>query len=83
METWIYGGNLPELILKLDIDRYYQAMSWYALLSGYGIFPEQHQLVEGSAKAHKHDLLSLDKFITACASNFPPHRQLLPHAILS
>ncbi len=83
MQTWINGGNLPELILKLDIDRYYQAMSWYALLSGYGIFPERHQLVEGSAKAHKHDLLSLDKFITACASNFPPHRQLLPHAILS
>jgi len=79
MHTWVSGGNLPELILKLDIDRYYQAMSWYALLSGYGIFPDQSQLVEGSAKAHKYDLKDLDKFIAACSRNFPRHSLLLSH----
>lgn len=83
MQTWINGGNLSEIIIQREMDRYYQPMSWYALLSGYGVFPDHQQLMAGSPKAHKHNLQQLDKFITACASNFPRHKELLPHAHLS
>lgn len=80
MHAWVSGDNVSQVIVQRDMDRYYSPMSWYALLAGYGIFPDQQQLVAGSAKAHQYNLDELDRFIAACARNFPPHHQLFRRA---
>jgi 2-polyprenyl-6-methoxyphenol hydroxylase-like FAD-dependent oxidoreductase len=77
LQGWVNGGDVAQLVRSRDMDRYYQPMSWYALLCGYGMFLDQERLVAGSAKAHKHNLADIDQFLQRCAMNFKPHHEVL------
>lgn len=77
LDCWTSGGDLNKEILRQNIDKYYTAMSWHTILSGYGIFPER--LVPGSHKAHQFNLSEIDSFLSKCCANFRPAHQLISH----
>ena len=51
----------------------YPTMSWYSLLAGMGVFPEDANLRAPTALEGQHDLAGVDNLIARSASNFPDH----------
>lgn len=74
-ECWLSGGDMREEIRRQDIGRYYSDMSWQAMLSGYGRFPES--LRPPDAADQRFDIAVIDDFIERSALNFRPHREAL------
>ena len=70
LHCWTSGGDLGAEIERLGIARYYSAISWHCLLSGYGLYPDTATL---RAPSDPVDFSWLDGFIAACARNFDYH----------
>jgi hypothetical protein len=68
VETWINNGDITSLLNLRDMERYYLPMSWYTLLSGYGIYPQPTQSVDHLIEQNK--LQDIESFIEACSLNF-------------
>ena len=77
LQTWVNAGNVVEQITRREMDKYYLPMSWYTLLSGYGLFPDRQALQPGTAKAHRYRLDDIDAFIAGCSLNFQEQAALL------
>lgn len=71
-ECWFSGGDMQEEVRRQDIARYYAAMSWQCMLSGYGRLPRAQRAP--TAAEQKFDMTRIDDFLARCALNFPPHR---------
>ncbi|GAB4138492.1 MAG: tryptophan 7-halogenase [Sphingomonadales bacterium] len=78
LDCWFSGGDMREEIRRQDISRYYTAMSWQAMLGGYGHFPKKLRAPEADEK--RFDMHVIDDFITRCALNFPAHSDMLTGA---
>jgi flavin-dependent dehydrogenase len=77
MTSWFTGTDLAEELARLDIARYYSALSWHCLLAGYGTFPPDEKLkasIEGLSLA---DMAQVDGFVSGCAQNFGSHKAAL------
>lgn len=77
LQTWMKGENLSDELARQKIDNYYPSVSWHCLLAGYGIYPQQHQLVKGNDFANKYKLPKITDYIARCGLNFKPHRDVL------
>lgn len=77
LNCWIKGGDLNKEIERLKIGRYYPAISWYCLLAGYGVFPEEKQLKPMNDHAKNIDINKIDDFIKSCCLNFKSQTELL------
>ncbi len=77
LNAWMSGANLTEEIERQGIGKYYPSMSWHCLLAGYGIFPNQEQLMQPNDEAARYKMHDIDDFIQRCALNFKGHRALL------
>ncbi len=77
LQTWVSGKNLSDELHRQDIDKYYPSVSWHCLLAGYGIYPEQSQLIAGNEEANKYDLSQVQDYIARCGLNFEDHRAQL------
>lgn len=80
MTCWFTGGELDKEVERLDIDRYYSALSWHCLLAGYGNFPPEAKMQPPEAGLPLVDMAWIDRFVSGCAQNFDDHRQALRHA---
>ncbi|KZN68286.1 tryptophan halogenase [Pseudoalteromonas luteoviolacea CPMOR-1] len=81
LNTWVQGKNLSDELDRQDIDKYYPSVSWHCLLAGYGIYPEQHQLVAASQAANKYEMSQVREYIRRCGLNFTDHRTQLARFI--
>ena len=74
LHTWFTGGDLVGEIRRQDIGRYYSPISWHCLLAGYGTFPDAARLrpTDGG-----FDMARIDDFVSRCALNFTPHKEML------
>ncbi|MDE2437211.1 MAG: tryptophan 7-halogenase [Sphingomonadales bacterium] len=77
MTSWFRGGELDAEIEHLGIQRYYAPLSWHCLFAGYGQFPDAAKLKPPEADLPLADMAGVDRFIAACAMNFPAHDDLL------
>lgn len=77
LQTWMKGENLTDELARQKIDNYYPSVSWHCLLAGYGIYPEQHQLIKGNEFANKYDVGTIKNYIERCGLNFKAHRDIL------
>lgn len=68
IETWISGGDMASVLKARSMDKYYLPMSWYALLSGYGIYPGVAQA--SAVNVADPNLAKVDDFVAACCSHF-------------
>lgn len=74
IETWVHGGDLHVLVNERKMGLYYQPMSWYSLLSGYGIFPSEQGSLSQVLNANAKNLSKVDLFIERCTLNFRDQR---------
>jgi hypothetical protein len=77
LRTWLASRPIIPGLKKGDFGRSYPTMSWYAMLAGMGLFPDQTQMRAPSAEEAQHDLEALDNLIQRSALNFPDHREFL------
>ncbi len=75
--TWMSRKPLAPGLRAGHFGQGYPIVSWYALLAGMGIFPDELQAPKGHQA--RHDLAAVDDFVSRCATNFPDHRELLAH----
>ena len=74
--TWLQAQDLSAELARQDIERYYNAGSWYSLMAGMGVFPPVRP---GSADAgvNARQRREMQEFLRRCALNFRDHRQVL------
>lgn len=77
MQCWMHGEDLKAELEQQGIDKYYTAMSWHSIFSGYGTYLPADKLRQGTAKAYQHNLQEIDDFIIRCGLNFRPHSEVL------
>lgn len=75
--SWMSGKDIAQEVERLKISQYYSAPSWYCIMAGMGVFPEQEKLRQPNARDHLYDLDKLDDFLERCSSNFPDHKTYL------
>lgn len=73
--TWLSRKPLAAALKQGRFGQGYPIVSWYALLAGMGLFPDDLQ--PPTADQARHRLDAVDDFVARSASNFPDHRELL------
>ncbi len=74
---WFTGADLSAEISRLDIAKYYSAISWHSLLAGYGIFPDDAKITPPGNDIILHDMEEIERFLQRCAINFEKHSHFL------
>jgi 2-polyprenyl-6-methoxyphenol hydroxylase-like FAD-dependent oxidoreductase len=74
LTCWFTGQDFSREVHDQDIARYYAPLSWHCLLAGYGTFPEDAKLSTPEAGLMLGDMEEIDRFVSACARNFPSHQ---------
>ncbi len=77
LTAWVSGKNITDELERQNLDAYFPSLSWNCLLAGKGIYPTREQVRPGNELAHKYDLKGIERYLTGCALNFPPHREQL------
>ncbi|QEY14901.1 tryptophan 7-halogenase [Cellvibrio sp. KY-GH-1] len=78
LQTWLSGADISEALQSTGLNRHYKVNSWVYLLSGMGIFPPEHQLVQASPDdLAKVPLDSIVDFFERCALNHMPQAEAL------
>ncbi|GAA0473557.1 tryptophan 7-halogenase [Parasphingorhabdus litoris] len=77
LTNWYIGGDLAAEIARLDISKYYSAISWHSLLAGYGTFPDDAKITPPGEDIVHHDMDDIGRFLERCALNFSDHAAAL------
>jgi hypothetical protein len=75
--AWLAAKPLVPGIDQGIFGKGYPTMSWYCLLAGVGLFPDDANLRAPTAQEGKHDLAAIDNLLGRSALNFPDHRACL------
>ena len=75
--AWLASKPLVGAIRQGQIGRGYPTLSWYCLLAGVGLFPEDSDLRAPTAQESQYDLDGLDHLLERSVLNFPDHREFL------
>jgi glycine/D-amino acid oxidase-like deaminating enzyme len=75
LKTWLARRPIVGGIQQGTFGQGYPVMSWYSLLAGMGLFPEDGEL--RPPHESPHSLAAIDNLIQRSALNFPEHRELL------
>ncbi|MGN6229094.1 MAG: tryptophan halogenase family protein [Dyella sp.] len=77
LKTWLARRPIVGGIQQGAFGQGYPVMSWYSLLAGMGLFPEQASVPMSGAQAPPHSVAAIENLIERSALNFPDHRSLL------
>ncbi|MDO6422163.1 tryptophan halogenase family protein [Saccharophagus degradans] len=77
LSSWMQGKNITQELEQQQLDAYFPNISWNCLLAGKGIYPDKSQLRKGNELAHKYKTTDINKFIKACAMNYPTQAEVL------
>jgi tryptophan 6-halogenase len=77
LQTWLASRSLVPGLDKGVFGRGYPTLSWYSLLAGMGIFPEDDRLRAPTAQEAQYDLACVDNLLERSAMNFPDHAAFL------
>ena len=75
--AWLASKPLVGGIRQGKIGRGYPTLSWYSLLAGVGLFPENENLRAPTLQESQYDLDGLDQLLERSALNFPDQREFL------
>ena len=75
--TWMAGKSIAAGVGKQVIGKGYPIFSWYCIMSGMGIFPDQQDLRSATADESKYDMAEIDNLLTRSAANFRDQKDLL------
>lgn len=77
LRTWLASRPITAGIAHGKFGRGYPIMSWYSLLAGMGLFPDDREMRPPTAQEAKYDMAEIDTLIARSAANFPDHREFL------
>jgi 2-polyprenyl-6-methoxyphenol hydroxylase-like FAD-dependent oxidoreductase len=73
---WMSGNSIaPEV--KESIGNAYPVFSWYCIMTGMGIFPDQKDLRPANAGENRYSMAEIDNLLARSAVNFRHQRELL------
>ena len=75
--TWMAGKNISAGVSKQVIGKGYPIFSWYSIMSGMGIFPDQAELRPATAEESKYDMAEIDNLLQRSATNFRDQKEVL------
>ena len=75
--TWMAGKSIAAGVGKQVIGKGYPIFSWYCIMSGMGIFPDQQDLRPANMDESKYDMAEIDNLLTRSAANFRDQKDLL------
>lgn len=75
--TWMAGKSIAAGVGKQVIGKGYPIFSWYCIMSGMGIFPDQKDLRSATADEGKYDMAEIDNLLQRSAENFRDQKDLL------
>ena len=75
--AWLASKPIVPGINKGTFGKGYPTVSWYALLAGVGLFPDDANLRAPTAVEGQYDLAGIDNLLERSADNFPDHRACL------
>ena len=77
LRTWLASRPIAPGIANGTFGRGYPIMSWYSLLAGVGLFPDDRETRSPTPQEAKYDMTEVDSLIERSAMNFPDHREFL------
>ena len=77
LRTWLASRPITAGIAQGRFGRGYPIMSWYSLLAGVGLFPDDRETRPPTPQEAKYDMAEIDTLIERSAMNFPDHREFL------
>ncbi len=77
LRTWLASRPITAGIAQGKFGRGYPIMSWYSLLAGVGLFPDDREARPPTAQEAKYDMAEIDTLLERSAMNFPDHREFL------
>lgn len=77
LRTWLASRPISAGIAKGTFGRGYPIMSWYSLLAGMGLFPDDREMRPPTRQEAKYDMAEIDTLLDRSAMNFPDHREFL------
>jgi hypothetical protein len=73
---WMAGNSIVTPV-KQSIGQAYPVFSWYCIMAGMGIFPDQKSLRPPNASEKKFSMAEIDNLLTRSAVNFRHQKELL------
>jgi len=75
--TWMAGKSIVPGLRAQVIGHGYPIVSWYAIMSGMGIFPDAHDLRPPSAQEARYDMTKIDDLLERSVGNYLDHGEAL------
>jgi hypothetical protein len=63
--------------VKESTGKAYPVFSWYCIMTGMGIFPDQQDLRPANAREGQYSMAEIDNLVTRSGANFRGQRELL------
>jgi tryptophan 6-halogenase len=79
LSLWLNGKNISPAVRRQELGKGYPVFSWYSILAGMGIFPEQKDLRAPSADEARFRMEEIDNLLDRSAANYRDHREALEH----
>jgi 2-polyprenyl-6-methoxyphenol hydroxylase-like FAD-dependent oxidoreductase len=77
LSAWMGGTSIAPGVTQQVIGKGYPVFSWYALMAGMGIFPDQAQLRRPTPQEARYSMAEIDDLLDRSQRNYPDHASLL------
>jgi glycine/D-amino acid oxidase-like deaminating enzyme len=79
LSLWMSGKGIAPAVRQQALGKGYPVFSWYSIMAGLGIFPDQHTLRPPAAGEHVYPLTAIDDLLERSALNYRDHAAVLEH----
>ena len=77
LSAWLAGKSIVAGVRQQVIGKGYPVFSWYSIMAGMGIFPDQGELRPPTPREDCYRMSRIDNLLDRSAANFPGHRAAL------
>jgi hypothetical protein len=75
--AWMGGKSIAAGVSQQVIGKGYPVFSWYSIMAGMGIFPDESDLRPPTPQQARYPLAEIDNLLERSAANYPQHREAL------
>jgi tryptophan 6-halogenase len=75
--AWMSGKSIAPGVRQQVIGKGYPVFSWYSIMAGMGIFPDQANLRPPSSHEARYNMAEVDNLLSRSRVNYPVHRHAL------
>jgi tryptophan 6-halogenase len=76
---WMAGKSIAPAVSEQVLGKGYPVFSWYSIMAGMGIFPDEPELRAPTAQEARFSMEEIDNLLQRSCANYPYHREALAH----